>query len=63
MGVANIMRVTFLILLSCWVSAAHTESLKFEVRSAETGEFVPCRIHLWDAAGTPVKHPRAAPVA
>ncbi len=51
------MRVVFLAVLAFCLLAAHTESLKFEVRSAETGEFVPSRIHLWDSAGTPVKHP------
>ncbi|MBL7646470.1 MAG: CehA/McbA family metallohydrolase [Candidatus Hydrogenedentes bacterium] len=51
------MRVMFLAVLAIVSLAAHAESLKFEVRSAETGEFAPCRIHVWDAAGTPVKHP------
>jgi hypothetical protein len=47
----------FLAVLAFCLLAAHTESLKFEVRSADTGEFVPCRIHLWDGAGARVKHP------
>jgi len=51
------MRMMFLAVLAFAALASRAESLKFEVHSAETGELVPSRIHLWDATGTPLKHP------
>lgn len=51
------MGVRILALLACSVLAVYGESVKFEVHSMESGELVPCRIHLWDGAGARVKHP------